>query len=150
MDRRKLGVIGENLACDWLRQRGFDIIERNFHCRAGEIDIICRRSRRDISEVQSQAAFCNVPPSGCCFIEVKMRTSLNFGSGLESLNQTKLMHLRSAAIWWLQQNGLPHEVFGGLFLLSLDMVEAGCDCSNSVWCQVLKSDFVVNVVEIGV
>ncbi len=43
-EKRKLGDIGENIACDFLEKRGFEIIERNYLRKWGEIDIITRKS----------------------------------------------------------------------------------------------------------
>ena len=39
-ERRKTGIIGEKVACDYLKNKGYTIIERNFRCKMGEIDII--------------------------------------------------------------------------------------------------------------
>lgn len=38
----KIGIIGEEIACKYLRNKGFEIIERNFHSKRGEIDIIAK------------------------------------------------------------------------------------------------------------
>ena len=43
-EKRKLGDIGENIACDFLEKRGFEIIERNYLRKWGEIDIVTRKS----------------------------------------------------------------------------------------------------------
>ena len=43
-DKRKLGDIGENVACDFLEKRGFEIKERNYLRKWGEIDIIAIKS----------------------------------------------------------------------------------------------------------
>jgi len=43
-EKRKLGDIGENIACDFLKSRGFEIIERNYLRKWGEIDIVTRKS----------------------------------------------------------------------------------------------------------
>ncbi|MDZ4205618.1 MAG: YraN family protein [Patescibacteria group bacterium] len=43
-EKRKLGDIGENIACDFLKGKGFEIIERNYLRKWGEIDIIARKS----------------------------------------------------------------------------------------------------------
>lgn len=43
-EKRKLGDIGENIACDFLKRRGFEIIERNYLRKWGEIDIVARKS----------------------------------------------------------------------------------------------------------
>ncbi len=53
----KTGVDGENFACDYLLRQGYEIIERNYHSRYGEIDIIARDKNRDF-----------------VFVEVKSRT----------------------------------------------------------------------------
>lgn len=45
MDRRRknLGDWGEDLACDFLCRRGFEIVERNFHTTVGELDIVAKK-----------------------------------------------------------------------------------------------------------
>lgn len=43
-EKRKLGDIGENIACDFLKGKGFEIIERNYLRKWGEIDIIAKKS----------------------------------------------------------------------------------------------------------
>ncbi len=42
-EKRKIGDIGENIACDFLERRGFEIIERNYLRKWGEIDIIAKK-----------------------------------------------------------------------------------------------------------
>ena len=43
-EKRKLGDTGENIACDFLKKRGFEIVERNYLRKWGEIDIITKKS----------------------------------------------------------------------------------------------------------
>ena len=43
MERKEIGAFGEKVAGEWLKKNGYAIIERNFRCRAGEIDIIACR-----------------------------------------------------------------------------------------------------------
>jgi|SRR3989338_5789327 len=43
-EKRKLGDIGENIACDFLKNRGFEIVERNYLRKWGEIDIVAKKS----------------------------------------------------------------------------------------------------------
>ena len=43
-EKRKLGDIGENIACDFLKRRGFEIIERNYLRKWGEIDVVAKKS----------------------------------------------------------------------------------------------------------
>ncbi len=42
-EKRKLGDIGENCACEYLRRKGFEIIERNYLRKWGEIDIVAKK-----------------------------------------------------------------------------------------------------------
>ena len=42
-EKRKLGDIGENIACDFLKKRGFEIIEKNYLRKWGEIDIVTKK-----------------------------------------------------------------------------------------------------------
>jgi putative endonuclease len=74
-----LGCWGENLAEKYLRKKGYTIIERNFRCRSGEIDIIAM----DGTEL--------------VFIEVKTRQNLNFGLPCESVTASKIIRLKRAA-----------------------------------------------------
>ena len=41
-NNRKIGDEKERFACDWLEKHGYHVIERNFRCRSGEIDIVAR------------------------------------------------------------------------------------------------------------
>lgn len=77
--RKRKGELGERIAEAYLRFRGFRVIERNWRCSHGEIDLIVKR--------------------GCeyRFIEVKYRTSMDFGYPEEAITETKLDHIRKAA-----------------------------------------------------
>jgi len=77
--RVTLGEIGENLACDELRRRGYEILARRYRRRGGEIDIIAT----DRSTV--------------VFVEVKMRAGPEFGSGADAITWTKRRRLTSLA-----------------------------------------------------
>lgn len=84
----KLGGQGEEIAAVYLQNRGYKILQRNFRSRYGEIDIIC---------VHGQAIV---------FVEVKTRTSSQFGSPEESVTRTKQQHIHQAAFSFLE--GYPH------------------------------------------
>ncbi len=85
MERRYIGKTGESLAQDFLKKKGYRILETNFRCRFGEIDIVAQQ--RDT----------------LVFIEVRSKTSSDFGSPEESITYTKMEHLKSAANFYLQQ-----------------------------------------------
>lgn len=62
-EKRRLGDIGENIACDFLRNKGFEIIERNYLRKWGEIDIVARKA--------SVMRFIEVKSVSCVTTEVK-------------------------------------------------------------------------------
>lgn len=84
MSAAEIGIFGENLAAYWLEQNlGWTIIERNWHCRYGELDIIAFTPHRTL-----------------VFVEVKTRRSTVTGLPQESVTPTKQRHLRRAASMW--------------------------------------------------
>ena len=87
-DMKLLGDLGEGLAVAVLYSQGYSILERNFRCRVGEVDVICRKD----GELD--------------FVEVKARTSLDMGRPAAAVNQRKQMRLRNAAKYYIMCNGL--------------------------------------------
>ncbi|MDO4552069.1 MAG: YraN family protein [Bacillota bacterium] len=77
-----LGQWGEELAAAWLAERGYRILERNFRCRSGEIDLVALE--------------------GDClvFVEVKSRRSLSFGSPCEGVTGEKRRRLLQTARYY--------------------------------------------------
>ena len=82
----KQGKDAEAACCDYLQSRGLKLVEKNFNCRLGEIDIIMTDK--------------NV----LVFVEVRFRKNNNFGGGLESITMAKQKKLRKTAELYLQQN----------------------------------------------
>ncbi|HWH27317.1 MAG TPA: YraN family protein [Pseudolysinimonas sp.] len=80
----ELGVRGERIAERHLVARGFEVLDRNWRCPQGEIDLVFR----DGSEV--------------VFVEVKTRTSVAYGHPLEAITATKLGRLRRLAGSWCE------------------------------------------------
>ena len=90
MKRRDTGILGEKLAGDFLKKRGYRIYETNYRCPEGEIDIIARHK------------------DSLVFIEVRSKRSLAFGSPEESITPTKMERLRAVAAHYRQtHNNLP-------------------------------------------
>lgn len=86
-----VGRQGEALAGEFLVNQGWTIVERNWHCRFAELDIIA------------------LDPAGeMVFVEVKYRKGTAHGTGVEAVTQTKLRRMRLAAGKWLaeQQRGV--------------------------------------------
>jgi len=85
MKRRETGILGEKLARDFLKKRGYRIIETNYRSPTGEIDIIAKHKDYLV------------------FVEVRTKKSLEFGSPEESITLTKMERLRTTALHY-QQN----------------------------------------------
>ena len=77
-----LGRKGEALAADFLVEAGMQVVERNWRCAQGEIDLVAR----DGDEL--------------VFVEVKTRSSLGYGHPLEAITVAKLARLRRLAGAW--------------------------------------------------
>ncbi len=84
MKRRETGILGEKLAKDFLKKRGYRILETNYRCSEGEIDIIAKH--KDF----------------LVFTEVRAKTSLEFGSPEESITPTKKGRMRATAFHYRQ------------------------------------------------
>jgi len=94
MKNQNIGKIGEEIAAKFLEKNKFKIIERNFKKRYGEIDIIAVDSTEKNSVL--------------VFIEVKTRTSGEYGSPLEAITYWKLKSLIKAAQYYkLTHRNLP-------------------------------------------
>lgn len=87
-----LGRRGEEIAARYLASRGLAIVERNWRCPQGEIDLIAR----DGGEL--------------VFVEVKTRSSVAFGHPLESITPVKLARLRRLAAAWCDAHPGGHDM----------------------------------------
>lgn len=83
MDKQSLGQFGEEQAARYLRRRFYNIVERNYRCRFGEIDLIARRG-----------AF-------LAFVEVKLRRDDSHGEAREFVTAVKRQRVIAAAEQWL-------------------------------------------------
>ncbi|MFM2482941.1 YraN family protein [Celerinatantimonas sp. YJH-8] len=86
--RREIGNLAETQACHFLKKKGIHIIERNYCCRGGELDIIAKEQETLI------------------FVEVRMRKNRQYGGALISVTPQKQRHLYHAAQCYLQQKQL--------------------------------------------
>lgn len=86
--RAALGARGEDIAAALLRAHGYTIEGRNYHCRYGELDLICRHD------------------SAIVFCEVKLRRSAAYGAPEEALTARKLARLTLAAQTYLAEHDL--------------------------------------------
>lgn len=85
MNKRKSGQLGEDFAAEYYKKLGFEIKERNFHCRGGEIDIIAENTEYII------------------FVEVKNRADGSLYSPSEAVDEAKQRKLCKAAIKYMSE-----------------------------------------------
>jgi putative endonuclease len=83
-----VGAYGERVAVTHLQQHGFVVLDRNWRCELGEIDIVAR--------------------DGDCLVvvEVKTRRSVRFGQPAEAVTPAKLARLRRLTARWIADSGL--------------------------------------------
>ena len=86
--RRALGRFGEAIAEGFLRRQGYEIVERNWRCRQGEIDLVARQG------------------GDWVIVEVRTRRGATCGTPEESLTPAKQRRLLRLAAAYLQQRGL--------------------------------------------
>ena len=87
----KFGKLGENLACTYLKNNGYRIIERNFEAKQGEIDIIA------------------IDKEELVFIEVKTRTNIHYGKPVEAVDNKKQKHFIKTVEYYLYSRNLENE-----------------------------------------
>jgi putative endonuclease len=87
-EKKELGKKGEEVALRFLKKKGYRIIEKNYVCKMGEMDIIARE--KDI----------------LAFIEVKTRTSMRFGPPQLAVNPSKQRQLSKVALNYLNEKRL--------------------------------------------
>lgn len=83
-----LGRQGEQLAVEYLQQAGMRILDRNWRCAEGEIDIVAAERRALV------------------VCEVKTRSGVRYGTPLEAINRKKRSRLRRLAVRWLVAHGI--------------------------------------------
>lgn len=88
MNKRIIGGYKEDIATEYLIEHGYTIIDRNFSCKSGEIDIVAKDKEY------------------LCFIEVKYRENNKYGDALETINYKKQQKLFKCANIYITSNKL--------------------------------------------
>lgn len=83
-----LGQQGEQLAADFLVEAGMTVLDRNWRCKEGEIDIVALAGRTLV------------------ICEVKTRSGVRFGTPIEAITRQKALRLRKLAVLWVRAHGL--------------------------------------------
>ena len=81
-----LGKYGEDLAAQYLNDRGYEILDRNWRCSTGEIDLVAFHRGRYI------------------FVEVKTRNGTGFGHPFEAITSNKVSRMRKLVAQWCIAN----------------------------------------------
>jgi len=103
MQRKEIGSQGEQLACNFLKKKGYRILETNYRCLYGEIDIVARHQ------------------SCLVFVEVRSRSHPGFGAPEESLTSAKVSHLENSVYHYLQHHtNLPESWRVDLVAIEMD------------------------------
>jgi putative endonuclease len=92
MSTKEIGFKGEAITEQFLKKQGYKIIERNFKCSFGEIDLIAYKKKM------------------LSFIEVKTRTSSDFGSPLEAITKSKQQKLLRLANYYIYKKKIPSSI----------------------------------------
>lgn len=99
--KQRIGKLGEDLAYQYLQKNNYKIIERNFTCRQGEIDIVAKDNRK----------------KELVLIEVKTRTNFKYGNPCEAVNKQKKKHIYYAGQYYIYKNGIKN------ISIRLDVIE---------------------------
>lgn len=100
LTRIQLGAMGEALAVDHLTSMGLRILDRNWRCRYGELDVIA----------------CDTTTNTVVFVEVKTRTGDGYGGLAHAVTPRKLRRLRRLAGLWLASQA------GGWAAVRIDVI----------------------------
>jgi len=85
---KQRGKCGEGYVCDYLKKKGYSIIEKNYFSRYGEVDIVAENHKYIV------------------FVEVKTRTKNSFTKGFESITKTKIKKFTKTAVKFLSENSI--------------------------------------------
>lgn len=85
-NKKIIGKLGEDIACNFLQESGYQILNKNYKCHFGEIDIITRINKSIV------------------FFEVKTRTTTDFGYPFESVNRGKIKKIFITIDYFLKEN----------------------------------------------
>ena len=106
--KKNVGDFGESAAAEMLAKRGYYIMERQYHTKFGEIDIIAL-----------------TPDKGAIvFVEVKTRKDAVYGRAALSVNSTKIRRIVKSAQQYLLDNPMEAEI-------RFDVIEVYMNCGNT-------------------
>ena len=84
MYKKRVGKAGEEFAAEYLKSKGYEILEMDYRLKFGQVDIIARDEW------------------GIHFVEVKTRSGTKFGRPAEAVDTSKLQHIRNVAAFYIK------------------------------------------------
>ena len=99
-----LGAKGEELVAQFIKTQGYEVIEKNWRIKEGEIDIVAQSPEGEI-----------------VFLEVKTRSTVAYGDPLESISPEKFHRLQRLALAWLAT----HQLLGSPYRIDVAGILAG-------------------------
>lgn len=112
LTKKEIGRRGEEIAAEFLERKGLQIVERNYHSRWGELDLIAVQTNDadfdneayfDETAQEMKANATTLQGSGVHFVEVKTRTGMSYGIPSAAVTWIKQQRLRKTALVWLQE-----------------------------------------------
>ncbi|MBR6034345.1 MAG: YraN family protein [Clostridia bacterium] len=86
--RHAIGKMGEDIACNYLIDKNYNVVERNFKCNQGEIDVIAwDKEKKEL-----------------VFIEIKTRTNYEYGMPIDAVDTNKQRHILNTAKYYIYKN----------------------------------------------
>ena len=107
--RKVLGARGEDLAVKYLKKKGYKVIERNYRCQWGEIDLVARQGDTLV------------------FVEIKSRSSHGFGLPQEAVDRFKQDKLIEVARAYLAERRLTEDITMRFDVVAVQLTSSGPD-----------------------
>ena len=120
MNTSERGREGEKLAADYLTGKGYQIVDRNYHCRWGELDLVAKKDDLIV------------------FVEVKLRRDIGHGLPIEAVGKTKQRRIISTAKLYAAE----HDLFD--YDMRFDVIEVVVDDQNRLWVRHVPGAFMEN------
>ncbi|MCJ7547147.1 MAG: YraN family protein [Deltaproteobacteria bacterium] len=105
--RKALGSRGEDLAVQYLKKRGFKVIERNYRCSVGEIDLIAREKNTLV------------------FVEIKARSSFEYGLPQDAVDRFKQKKLIEVARSYMAEHHLKDDIIARFDVVAIHLTPTG-------------------------
>ena len=105
--RKVLGSRGEDLAVRYLKKKGYKVIERNYRCQWGEIDLVARDKETLI------------------FVEIKSRSSSEFGLPQDAVDRFKQEKLIQVAKAYMAEHRLPENIPARFDVVAVQLTPSG-------------------------